>query len=236
MNYLAFDLETARLIPEGENWRAHRPLGISCYGLAWRREDGVQTTIGHGKNGVGMPLPQMSREECRALVEELADRMRQGFTLLTWNGVGFDFNILAEESGMHMACCELARAHVDMMFHFFCRKGHTLGLDRAAKGMGLAGKMEGMDGSQAPLLWQSKEYDKVLAYLTQDVITTLNLAEEVAAHGRLRWSTRGGKANRVAIPRWLSVSEALALPLPKNTWVRNPMTRQSFISWMEQSA
>jgi hypothetical protein len=31
MKYLAFDLEIAQTIPEGEtDWMAHRPLGITC--------------------------------------------------------------------------------------------------------------------------------------------------------------------------------------------------------------
>ena len=46
MNFLAFDLETARVIADGNldgvGWAAHRPLGISCYALAWR--DGPYST------------------------------------------------------------------------------------------------------------------------------------------------------------------------------------------------
>jgi hypothetical protein len=208
-------------------------LGISCYALAWRNEGSIKTAVGHGKDGLGKPQPQMNQDECRVLVAELLDWTRRGYTLLTWNGLGFDFNILAEESGLHAACCELARGHVDMMFHFFCLQGYPLGLDTAAKGMGLAGKTEGMDGSQAPILWQQQEYDKVLAYVTQDVVTTLNLGEEVATRGQIRWRTRTGKPNRVTIPQWLTVRDALALPLPKNDWIRKPMTREHFTAWME---
>ena len=40
-----------------------------------------------------------------------------------------------------------------MMFHFFCVQGYALGLDRAAKGMGLAGKLPGMTGALAPRYW-----------------------------------------------------------------------------------
>ncbi len=234
MKYLAFDLETARLTPDGEDWLSHRPLGISCYALAWRKDNHINTTIGHGKNGSGKPQPQMSRAECQALVQELTDFVQQGYTLLTWNGLGFDFDVLAEESGMHTACCELARAHVDMMFHFFCLQGYPLGLDTAAKGMGLAGKVEGMDGSQAPRLWQMGEYDKVLTYVTQDVVTTLELAEAVAGRGQIRWRTRAGKPNRVLIAHWLPVNEALNLPLPDTAWIRKPMTRDRFTGWMQQ--
>ena len=200
----------------------------------WHGAEGVQTVSGYGKDAEGNPQPQMSRAECVALVETLRDYVRQGFTLLTWNGLGFDFDILAEESGMHAACCELARAHVDMMFHFFCRQGYPLGLNAAATGMGLVGKLEGMDGAQAPLLWQQAEYAKVLEYVTQDVVTTLNVAEEVEQRGQIRWRTRSNKPNRVAIPTWLTVSEALKLPKPDNSWMRDPLTRERFTGWMEQ--
>jgi hypothetical protein len=236
MNYLAFDIETARLTPQGDDWLQHRPLGISCYALAWRGQKGNESVTGFGKEGTDTPQPQMSRAECQRLVQALIDHVNQGFMILTWNGLGFDFNVLAEESGMHAACCDLARAHVDMMFHFFCLRGYPLGLDTAAKGMELPGKIEGMDGSQAPLLWQQGEYDKVLEYVTQDVITTLDLASAVEARRQIRWGTRRGKRNRVAIPKWLTVAEALQLPLPTRAWVRKPMTRERFTSWMTPQA
>jgi hypothetical protein len=236
MNYLAFDIETARLTPQGDDWLNHRPLGISCYALAWRGPEGTQTVTGFGKDDAGKYQPQISRAECQALVQILTDHVKSGFTLLTWNGLGFDFNVLAEESGMHTACCDLARAHVDMMFQFFCLQGYPLGLNTAAKGMELPGKVEGMNGSQAPLLWQQGQYDKVLEYVAQDVITTLDVALAVEARSQLRWNTRGGKPNRVAIPKWLTVTEALALPLPTHKWVRKPMLRERFTSWMTAQA
>lgn len=234
MNYLAFDIEIARLAPDGEDWLQHRPLGISCYALAWREPEGVKSEAGFGKDGAGRLQPQMSRVECQALVQHLSDLVAQGFALLTWNGLGFDFDILAEESGMHTACCELARNHVDMMFAFFCLQGYPLGLDTAAKGMGLPGKPAGMDGSKAPLLWSQGEFETVLNYVTQDVITTLELAAGVEERGQLRWKTRAGKPTRVSIPSWMPVIEALALPLPNVKWMRHPMTRERFMGWMEK--
>lgn len=236
MNYIAFDIETARLTPEGEDWLSHRPLGISCYALAWYGPEGLKTITNCGRDNTGNPQPQMRRAECQALVQELTRYVDQGYTLLTWNGLGFDFDVLAEESGMHAACRDLARAHVDMMFNFFCLRGYPVGLNAAAKGMGLAGKVEGMDGSQAPRLWQQGEVDKVLAYVTQDAITTLELAQAVAERGQIRWYTRTGKPNRVKIERWLTVAEALTLPLPNTSWMRSPITRDRFCGWLERQA
>ena len=236
MKYLAFDIESSRLAPNGEDLLLHRPLGISCYALAWQEPDGAKMLVGHGKDEAGQPWLQMTQDECQTLVLQLTEYVRQGFTLLTWNGLGFDFDILAEESGMHAQCVELAYAHVDMLCHFFCLQGYTLGLNAAAKGMGLAGKPEGMDGSQAPIRWQQGEYETVLAYVAQDVLTTLDLAAAVEARGQIRWITRTGKPNRVTIRQWKRVTEALELPLPDPKWIRRPMTRERFTSWMEKQA
>jgi hypothetical protein len=49
--------------------------------------------------------------------------VRARYTIVTWNGTGFDFDILAEESGMLAECKGLAVNHVDMMFHVLCRLG-----------------------------------------------------------------------------------------------------------------
>ena len=83
----------------------------------------------------------MSQQDAAALVRYLTAQVAQGYTLLTWNGLGIDLDILAEEARMLPQCRTLALAHVDMMFHAFCQLGHGVGLDAAAKGMGLAGKL-----------------------------------------------------------------------------------------------
>jgi hypothetical protein len=67
----------------------------------------------------------MSREEADALVRCLSKQVERGYTLLTWNGVGSDLDVLAEESGMFDRCRVLALAHAGMMFHVLCRLGYT---------------------------------------------------------------------------------------------------------------
>ena len=69
-------------------------------------------------------------------------------------------------------CRSLAKSHVDMMFHVLCQLGHGVGLDAAAKGMGLAGKSKGMSGAVAPVLWAEGRREEVLQYVAQDVRTT----------------------------------------------------------------
>jgi hypothetical protein len=49
--------------------------------------------------------------------------------------------------------------------------------------MGLAGKLEGMSGEMAPVLWAQGKREEVLRYVAQDVKTTLALATACEALG-----------------------------------------------------
>jgi hypothetical protein len=150
-----------------------------------------------------------------------------------WNGLGFDLDILAEESGMLSECRQLAASHIDMMFHVFCELGHGVGLDAAVRGMGLAGKLEGMKGADAPVLWAEGKREEVLQYVGQDVRATLELATACEASGMFRWVARSGKVRSMALAEgWLMVSEAQRLPLPDTSWMDSPWERERFTGWM----
>jgi hypothetical protein len=119
----------------------------------------------------------MSREDAQGLVQYLANMAANGYRILTWNGLGFDFDILAEESGAAASCKECALGQVDIMFHVFCSLGYPVGLDKAAQGMGLPGKPPGMSGIKAPRLWAQGHFKEVLEYVAQDVRTAMQLAQ-----------------------------------------------------------
>ena len=229
--YLAFDIEIAKPLPEGiEDWKSVRPLGISC--AATLSGDG-KTTRFHGKTSTDEIADQMDKTETAQLVEHLVAAVDEGYTILTWNGLGFDFDILAEESGELQTCKALARDHVDMMFHIFCLKGYPLGLDTAAKGMGLPGKPPGMTGDKAPIYWAQGRREEVLDYVSQDVRTTLLLGQAVEQHHQLRWISRSGKQQRLPLHAgWLTVRQALDLPEPDISWMSNPWPRSKFTGWL----
>jgi hypothetical protein len=161
----------------------------------------------------------------------LAFLVEKGYTILTWNGLGFDFDILAEESGMFEECKELALRHIDMMFHFFAEKGFPLGLDAASKGMGLPGKPEGMDGAIAPRLWAEGEYHRVLDYVSWDAKNTLALAMACDEAYCLEWTAKSGRRNTWFSEKWLTVKEAMSLPEPKTSWMTDPWPRTKFYGW-----
>lgn len=228
--YLAFDIEIFKSIPDGDpDWKIHRPLGISC--AATLLSDEPTPRLWHAAD----KSRPMDQQEVAALVEYMAALVENPFdayAIVTWNGLSFDFDVLAEESGMRAQCADLALNHIDMMFHFFCLKGFPLGLDACAKGCGLAGKTEGMSGAKAPELWQAGEYDKVLEYVGQDVITTLHVAQTVARQKGFDWRAKSGRMNSIRLKQWLTVSEALALPEPDTSWMSQPWPRSKFTEWL----
>ena len=229
--YLAFDLEIAKEIPEGGDWRANSPLGISC--AATLASDTSELVTWHGETPNSDPSGRMSREEVGTMVKALMAMVDAGYTLVTWNGLAFDFPVLAEESGLDSECQGLAANHVDMMFHLFCVKGYRLSLNAAAKGMGLAGKTPGMTGADAPKLWAEGKYRQVLDYLAQDVRTTLDLTLVCEQRRALLWTSQRGNPMELGLPRgWLTVQGAVKLPEPDTSWMTNPPRRGEFTAWL----
>jgi len=232
MKFLAFDLEIARIIPEGEtDWRKFWPLGISC--AATLTDDG-DLRLWYGGQGAIAPTPRMNGLECAVLARYLWSMAEQGYRIVTWNGLGFDFKVLATESRLRDLCKELARQHCDLMFHFFCANGYAIGLDRAARGMGLPGKPEGMDGAMAPRLWAEGQHQTVLSYVEQDVRLTLGIADKALEIGELHWISRQGRLCSWLLPPagWLTAEEALRLPEPDVSWIDDPWPRSRFTGWL----
>ena len=230
--YVAFDIETAKILPEvaGE-LKAHRPLGITC--AATYCSTDLTPRVWHGLTDGGQPTSQMTREDAAKLVNALTAFVDAGFTILTWNGLGFDFDILAEESGMLAECRRLACGHVDMMFHFFCERGFLIRLDSAAKAMRLEGKSQGVEPHMAPRLWAEGRHKEVLDYVSQDVRATSQLAQSCESQRCLRWLTSKGGIGEAKLPRgWLTVDESRRLPEPDTSWMNQPIPRSRFTDWL----
>jgi len=212
MKFVAFDLEIDT-IEEGT------PQNITC--AAIKTDDAHKFWYDE--------RPFITRNKARELVDFL-HRQHLG-QLVTWNGMGFDFRILAEVSGMVAECREIAYNHYDIMFQFMTHKGFPVSLDATARGLGIAGKLEGMDGKQAVSKWAEGEYKLVLDYLLQDVQVTLDVANRVEEQKEIVWITKAGKTRGVRIPKLLTVRECMTLPMADNSWMDTPLTREKFVEW-----
>jgi len=236
---IAFDLEIVKEIPDGVDWKEVRPLGISCVAGLLNNEP-LSRLWFHKDEQTEEPLSDgMSQQYLKYLVQDLIFYVNDGgYTIVTWNGLSFDFDVLAEESGMYEQCKELALNHIDMMFYFFCVKGFPVGLDAVARGLGLGGKLHGLSGAFAPILWASpnlKDRLRVLRYVHQDAVTTLEVYEKATELGRIDWITKKGGTSSCWISHgWKTVKECLEMPLPDTSWMDESIERKSFYSWIEK--
>lgn len=229
--FVAFDLETAKVLPDGVgDILAFRPLGITC--AVAIASDQPTPLVWHGRDNRGNPTSQLSKEEAADVAVHLESLVADGYTIVTWNGLGFDFAVLADESGLLDRCVHLADNHVDMLFQAVCSLGHFISLQKATEGMGLPGKTEGVSGAAAPALWAAGRHSEVIDYCIQDVRATLSLATAAEEGRHLSWITGNGARRRMELPRgWLPVSEARTLPLPDTSWMTDPPTRDRFLRW-----
>ncbi len=230
--YLGFDIETAKILPDDfGDLHDHRPLGISCAAV-WCEDKG-QAEVFYTKETSGNAAEKMSINDLSQLVDFLIEKTKQGYTIVTHNGLGFDFDLLGEESGRLDDCRDLALNHIDMMFHFFCGKGFAIGLNAAAKSIGIS-KPEDIDGSVAPKLWKEGHHKQVLDYVSQDCRLTLDVALTSEKNKKITWITRKGSTSYFSIPAgWLPVIEAMELPLPDTSWMDNAWERSKFTGWLK---
>ena len=235
MKIASFDLEIAKVLdPENKDFISQGPLGITC--AACQLEGEVLYWQGR---------PRMTQQQCQELVSDLQGLVQQGYSLLTWNGMYFDFQVLAQESGLYEECAELALNHIDLMLIVTFSKGWFVGLQSALEGMGLAGKLKSvrlsdgtiiddMGGDKAPSFWEKGEYEAVLDYLEQDVLQPYLLTKKILSHGHLRWFSKKGKAQFLNIPRLLTVRECFDIPEPDVNWMTDPPRREQFIEWAQK--
>jgi len=233
--YLAFDMETAKVLPsDARDLLQHRPLGIAC-ATAFAEADTPNSFHWYGLDVNNRPVNQMTCKEAEKLVIDLMELSAKGYTLLTWGGTGFDFDVLAEESGRIKECASLAKNHVDMMFHILCSLGYPVSLQKAAEGMNLSGKKNGISGALAPSMWAAGQCEEVLEYCMQDARLTLQIAMQCEQYQQFTWKTRRGTTGQLALPNgWLTVQEAYNLPLPDTSWMDNPLSRNDIIRWLSK--
>ncbi len=235
MKFAAFDLETAKPIPDdAKNLKQYFPLGISCAALAYSDREPVVFWQG---------VPQLEKAASQKIVGELQRIINNGYTLLTWNGCSFDFSVLAQESGMIEECGCLALQHVDLMLLVTFMKGHFLSLDKALVGAGLSGKattltlsdgmlITNMSGAMAPRLWASREYEAVLEYLRADVVQLIELAKVVVTRKRIEWTSSSGRPQSVPVSKLFSVRDCFDIPKPDVSWMDSPPSRDQFVEWI----
>ena len=77
-----------------------------------------------------------------------------------------------------------------------------------------------LTGAKAPVLWAEGKREEILWYVAQDARTSMDLAVACESCKELRWIARSGKLRSMTLPTgWLTVEEALGLPVPNTSWM-----------------
>ncbi len=243
MAFVAFDVEIAKPVPDGPDILVHRP-GIACAAIAREGEERASILFDPAESPelFDPATKALTRDGSLRILAALEAAAGRGDTLVTWNGAGFDFRLLADETGRHAECVRLVMASVDMMFQVLCDRGHPLSLDAALKGAGLPPKMAevtlrggtrvSITGAEAPVYWQAGEYAAVADYCAADAERTAALAAACQRSRQLAWVSQKGRPNQVYLRSgWLTVEQCLSLPLPDTSWMTKPMRREDVLAW-----
>jgi hypothetical protein len=241
VKFVAFDIETAREAPEDKD--DSYDLGVTCVGTCIVEGTDRIARTWHGGKWFGRYEERMPEDKVTEFVGWLLAMTDRGYDIVSWNGLGFDFRVMAESApGIRGMAVDLALDSIDPFYAMLCEKGFGIGLATAAEGMMVEGKADGMDGLDAIEMWQGPPSDqrRVLEYVKQDAETTANVYEAVVAAGHLRWTSRSGRTNywRPVLKvvgdrpfRMLTVEEASALPEPDTSWMTDPWPRSDFYGW-----
>ena len=227
---VGFDIEIANVLRKFATWKEHRPLVLTCIGLA--PSDGEAIAYYN-------PEGYISRNRAIEIVLKLQWYAHKGYKIITWNGLGFDWVLLADTSGMKQECRRLAmsESHVDVMFNMFMALGYGVGLGTACKETIGRGKL--MSGKDAPTEWKDGDRLQVLEYVKADAILTREIYQYLSLQAKplIKWRTRKGYGNlkqmRAASdwnPTW-SVHHTLNVspPPPLATFMTDPPTLTDYL-------
>lgn len=247
MKIASFDLESAQTIPDVVQYEDQHfvDLGITCAAVAlcdcssddWSDTDNV--VFWHSSD-----INRLDKADCCEIVHDCMALVKEGYTFLTWNGAGFDFKLLAVQSGMFKECAEIAYwHHIDMMLYPVFIKGHYLGLQKCLDGIGREGKLtvttlndgtviENMKGAVAPDMWAKGEFNAVLEYLNYDVCEPLALLQHMHNKKRIQWISAAGNPQSLNVERLMKVYEMYEYFPDHANWEKFNINKFQFINWM----
>ena len=198
--YLAFDLETCSWPEEGHDWKAIRPLGISCIGLMGTGWD--EPEVYYAGMSAAVPEPRPMNDYELDTAHQIIHGSIGEYKLVGWNSLQFDlaciYDELVDVKNPHAHLIqETAMDHIDPMFQIFCTFGWPVGLEAVSKGLGLPGKLkEEASGANAPEMWMEgtqEDRGAVLRYVGQDAKATLDIVEVGIRTEHLRWRSKKGR-------------------------------------------
>ena len=243
MTIVAFDIETATPASDDNN----APLGVTCaatFAVDEERHPPYDCTVGNLRLWHSDYAPRMNQNDLTKMIEYLLAQSAHGVDVVAWNSVGFDFRVSALEfdqaDKIQQKIRHLALRSIDPAFSMFCARGYMIGLNTAASGLGVTGKLDGMNGLEAISAWQEnrEQQDLVLEYVGQDAIATANVWAKALQAKSLPWTSQSGRRQRFRFyeVNGMTVAESLLTQEPNTSWMSNPRSRSEITAWLEAAS
>ena len=240
MTIVAFDIETAAPASDDND----TPLGVTCAATFAVDEQAHQPPYDGNMGELHLwhsdYAPRMNQSDLTKMIEYLIGHAA-GSDIVAWNSVGFDFRVLALEfdraDEMQQKIRRLALRSIDPAFSMFCARGYMIGLNTAAVGLDVAGKLDRMNGLEAISAWQEgrQRQDLVLKYVGQDAIATANVWAKALQVKSLPWTSQSGRRQRFRFyeVNGMTVAESRLTREPNTAWMSNPRSRSEITAWLE---
>lgn len=237
--YVAFDVETSSDFPDDRPWyEVDVPMGISIIGTHAVTPTSEYPLLWYGRER-GAPTQSLTVSILDDFISYLESLVDDGYYVVSWNGLGFDFPALAHlhpqfEQRLYL----LARYHWDIQYQFYLTKGYPIGLGAASYGLGLGTKS--LTGEQAPYLWRTGAYQIVQEYVAKDAELTARLVRAIAKVGKrenrgpgIIWTAKSGNINFCSFPDVRLVNDLLDDEPPTQSWMTDPLPREAFTWWLD---
>ena len=231
--FLALSIATIMPIRSADRWRQYLPVGPACAGTSATNEEKVW----YGYDSANETATAMTERDAAKLVDYLQQMTSDGYTIATWNGMGFDWPALAKQSRKLQECRQLALDHVDMMYQVLCTKGFCIKDESAAAGMRIPLKTGAEYDNDKPAQWSEDHPQTILVVCNLRADLILRLSMEGQRTQRLRWVSRNGRRNDMRLDGgWKTVREAREFPKPDTSLFHDPMPRSLFDEWLSEDA
>ena len=248
--YTAFDLETTGLFKSNidDSSAPQITCAVTCRMI--RKQPGVFDTarpLRWTEDDTFASPATMTIETVVRLVDHLYCEMQLGYPPITWNGLAYDFRVLAAQAEYVEECTqqikELALSGVDPMFNFTTHQGYWVSMASVADGFELPVN-KNSTGAEAVRLWlegSSEDRKGVVDYCQNDVLVLSKIVAKIDATGCIRRIVK--KTGKVGEWRPPTKGAALAassvtaqLPDPDNSWMTaGPRPQKSdHTSWIDR--
>lgn len=175
---------------------------------------------------------QLSSYTLATFVRFLLARHAEGYTVVTWGGVGSDFRHLAAllpwlASDIKNLCLN----SIDIPFVSGSSIGMMMGLSAAAQALGFGHKAN--DSSLIPTLWDAGRRTEVLQHVSTDTYLTVVVVRHALLHNELQWITSKGLRRTWCPAKLLTVRACLQMPLPTVPFqVQDSMNPKMLSRWI----